>query len=104
MNPYTMFCDLLFCFFMQIKSLEYRIQHESINLSEEKKIIRDIKQLESTRDKVIANDVLRAEIQKSVGEKDSIQDQVKVRTVIPNISLCICISSSPWEILFIMLP
>lgn len=89
---------------MQIKSLEYRIQHESINLSEEKKIIREIKQLESTWDKVIANDVLRAEIPKSVGEKDSIQDQVKVRTVIPNISLCICISSSPWGILFIMLP
>lgn len=89
---------------MQIKSLEYQIQHESINLSEEKKIIRENKQFESTWDKVIASDVLRAEIQKSVGEKDLIQDQVKVRTVIPNISLCIYISSSPWGILFIMLP
>lgn len=104
MNPYTMFCDLLFCFLYADQKFGIPNQHESINLSEEKKIIKDIKQLESTRDKVIANDVLRAEIQKSVGEKDSIQDQVKVRTVIPNISLCICISSSPWEILFIMLP
>lgn len=68
---------------MQIKSLQYRIQHESINLTEEKKIIREIKQLEGTRDKVIANAAIRAEIQKSVGEKDSIQDQVKVRTFIP---------------------
>lgn len=61
-----------------IKSLQYRIQHESINLTEEKKIIREIKQLEGTRDKVIANAAIRAEIQKSVGEKDSIQDQVKL--------------------------
>lgn len=61
-----------------IKSLQYRIQHESINLNEEKQIIREIKQLEGTRDKVIANAAIRAEIQKSVGEKDSIQDQVKL--------------------------
>lgn len=63
--------------------MEYRIQHESINLTEEKKIIREIKQLENTRDKVIANAAVRAEIQKSVGEKDSLQDQVKVRTLLP---------------------
>lgn len=63
--------------------MQYRIQHESINLTEEKKIIREIKQLEGTRDKVIANAAIRAEIQKSVGEKDSIQDQVKVRKPIP---------------------
>lgn len=64
---------------MQIKSLQYRIQHESITLNEEKQIIREIKQLEGTRDKVIANAAMRAEVQKSVGEKDAIQDQVKVR-------------------------
>lgn len=61
-----------------IKSLQYRIQHESISLNEEKQIIREIKQLEGTRDKVIANAAMRAEVQKSVGEKDAIQDQVKL--------------------------
>ncbi|KAM0070853.1 hypothetical protein Hdeb2414_s0001g00018081 [Helianthus debilis subsp. tardiflorus] len=60
-----------------IKSMQYRIQHESITLNEEKQIIREIKQLEGTRDKVIANAAMRAEVQKSVGEKDAIQDQVK---------------------------
>ncbi|KAK1418075.1 hypothetical protein QVD17_27214 [Tagetes erecta] len=60
-----------------IKSMHYRIQHESITLNEEKQIIREIKQLEGTRDKVIANAAMRAEVQKSVGEKDAIQDQVK---------------------------
>lgn len=64
---------------IKIKSLHYRIQHESIPLSEEKQIIREIKQLEGTREKVIANAVVRAKIEDSLGEKEAIQDQVKVR-------------------------
>lgn len=55
------------------------MQHESIPLSEEKQILREIKQLEGTREKVIANAAVRAKIQDSLGEKESIQDQVKVR-------------------------
>ncbi|XP_022865807.1 proton pump-interactor 1-like [Olea europaea var. sylvestris] len=61
-----------------IKSLQYRIQHESIPLSEEKQILREIKQLEGTRDKVIANSAERARIQDALGEKEVIQDQVKL--------------------------
>ncbi|KAK3028415.1 hypothetical protein RJ639_039625 [Escallonia herrerae] len=61
-----------------IKSLQYRIQHESIPLTEEKQILREIKQLEGTRDKVIANAAVRAKIQDSLGEKETIQDQVKL--------------------------
>ncbi|KAM7279391.1 hypothetical protein ACFE04_006525 [Oxalis oulophora] len=61
-----------------IRSLEYHMQHESIPLSEEKQILREIKQLEGTREKVIANSVMRAKIQDSLGQKDSIQDQVKL--------------------------
>ncbi|KAF5942463.1 hypothetical protein HYC85_020105 [Camellia sinensis] len=59
-----------------IKSLEYRIQHESIPLSEEKEILKEIKQLEATREKVVANAAMRAKIQDSMGEKDVIQDQL----------------------------
>ena len=40
---------------IQIHSLKYRIQHESIPLSEEKQILREIKQLVGTREKVMAN-------------------------------------------------
>ncbi|KAK6946714.1 hypothetical protein RJ641_000187 [Dillenia turbinata] len=61
-----------------IQSLHYRIQHESIPLSEEKKLIKEIKQLEGTREKVIANAAMRVKIQESMGQKEAIQDQVKL--------------------------
>jgi len=61
-----------------IKGLQCRIQHESIPLSEEKQILREIKQLEGTRDKVLANAAERARIQDALGEKEVIQDQVKL--------------------------
>lgn len=54
------------------------MQHESIPLSEEKQLLREIKQLEGTREKVIANAAMRAKIQDSLGQKEAIQDQVKV--------------------------
>ncbi|XVF78525.1 hypothetical protein PTKIN_Ptkin14bG0140700 [Pterospermum kingtungense] len=64
-----------------IYSLQYRIQHESIPLSEEKQLLREIKQLEGTREKVIANAAMRAKIQDSLGQKEAIQDQVKLMGV-----------------------
>ncbi|WCJ32180.1 proton pump interactor 1 [Euphorbia peplus] len=63
--------DAIYC-------LQYRIQHESIPLTEEKQILREIKQLEGTREKVIANAAMRTKIQDSLGQKDAIQDQVKL--------------------------
>ncbi|KAF2286038.1 hypothetical protein GH714_009851 [Hevea brasiliensis] len=64
-----------------IYSLQYRMQHESIPLTEEKQILREIKQLEGTREKVIANAAMRAKIQDSLGQKEAIQDQVKLMGV-----------------------
>ncbi|KAF6141890.1 hypothetical protein GIB67_037858 [Kingdonia uniflora] len=61
-----------------IKSLNYQIQHESNTLVEEKLILREIKQLEGTRGRVIANAVMKAKIQDSLGQKEAIQDQVKL--------------------------
>ncbi|KAI3936981.1 hypothetical protein MKX01_015196 [Papaver californicum] len=61
-----------------IRSLNYRIQHESNTLVEEKNLLREIKQLEGSRDKVIANAAMKAKIQDSLGQKDAIQDQVKL--------------------------
>ncbi|CAN0891262.1 Proton pump-interactor 1 [Linum grandiflorum] len=60
-----------------IYSMQYHLQHESIPLSEEKQILREMKQLEGTREKVIANAAMRAKIQESLGQKETIQDQVK---------------------------
>ncbi|XP_043689865.1 proton pump-interactor 1-like [Telopea speciosissima] len=61
-----------------IQSLNYQIQHESLTLAEEKQIIREIKQLEGTREKVIANAAMKAKIEDSMGQKEAIQDQVKL--------------------------
>lgn len=63
---------------MQIRSLEYQMQHESLSLKEEKQLVREIKELEATRPKVIANAARRAKIQDSLGQTEVIQDQVKV--------------------------
>ncbi|KAJ0263189.1 Proton pump-interactor 1 [Hirschfeldia incana] len=60
-----------------IYSYQYRIQHESIPLTEEKQLLKEIRLLEGTRDKVIANEALRAKIRESMGQKDDIQGQVK---------------------------
>ncbi|KAK9131806.1 hypothetical protein Scep_011334 [Stephania cephalantha] len=62
----------------RIQSLQYQIQHESNTLTEEKQFLRDIKQLEGTRDKVIANAAMKAKIQESLGQKEAIEDQVKL--------------------------
>ncbi|CAI9088672.1 OLC1v1023074C1 [Oldenlandia corymbosa var. corymbosa] len=62
----------------RIKSLQYRMQHESIPLTEEKQILREIKQLEGTREKVVANAAMRAKIQESMGEKEALEDQMKL--------------------------
>lgn len=64
-----------------IKSLQYRIQHESIPLNEEKQILREIKQLEGTRGGVKKVAAERAKIQETMGEKESIQNQVKLMNV-----------------------
>ncbi|XP_040990035.1 proton pump-interactor 1-like [Juglans microcarpa x Juglans regia] len=61
-----------------IHGLQYRIQHESIPLSEEKQLLREIRQLEATREKVVANAAMRAKIQDSLGQREDIQDQVKL--------------------------
>lgn len=61
-----------------IRGMQYHIQHESISLTEEKQILREIKQLEATREKVVINSAMRAKIQESLGQKEAIQDQVKL--------------------------
>lgn len=71
----------------QIHSLQYCIQHESNTLAEEKQLLKEIKQLEASREKVIANAALRAKIQESFGQRDTIQDQVKVGFILINFDM-----------------
>lgn len=62
----------------KIQSLQFRIEHDNNTLVEEKQMIREIKQLENTRDKVIAHEAIQTKIQDSLGEKEVIQDHVKL--------------------------
>jgi hypothetical protein len=80
LKMYSPFTDMFL--WIQIYSLQYRIQHESIPLTEEKQILREIKQLEGTREKVIANAAMRTKLQDTMGQKNDIQDQVKVRHIL----------------------
>lgn len=61
-----------------IRSLHYRIQHESNTLNEEKQLLKEIKQLEATREKIIANVALKAAIEKEKGSKAELQDRIKL--------------------------
>ncbi|KAL6846297.1 hypothetical protein ACP4OV_023745 [Aristida adscensionis] len=61
-----------------IKMLNDRIVHESIPLAEEKRLVKEIKDLEKTRSKVLSNVANRAKLQDTVVEKEAIQDQVKI--------------------------
>ncbi|XP_073110718.1 proton pump-interactor 1-like [Elaeis guineensis] len=61
-----------------IQSLHYQMQHESLTLVEEKQLMKEIKRLEGTREKVIANAAMKAKIQDTLGQREAIQDQVKL--------------------------
>ena len=63
------------------------MQHETLTLVEEKQLIKEIKLLEGTREKVIANATEKAKIQDSYGHRDAIQGQVKVSG---NYSIILC--------------
>jgi vacuolar-type H+-ATPase subunit H len=71
--------------------LNDRMVHESIPLSEEKRLVKEIKDLEKTRSKVISNAANRAKLQGTVVEKEAIQDQVKVSVFCCNSSFCFCL-------------
>ncbi|TQE10439.1 hypothetical protein C1H46_003894 [Malus baccata] len=58
----------------RIQGLQYYMQHESIPLSEEKKILKEMKALENTRGQVIARE---AELAKLL-PKEALKDQVKL--------------------------
>lgn len=61
----------------RIRSLQFRLQHESNTLSEEKQLLKDIKYLEGTREKVIANAAMKAQLGDSFGQKEEMVGQVK---------------------------
>ncbi|GAQ82927.1 hypothetical protein KFL_001290180 [Klebsormidium nitens] len=61
----------------KIQQLEYTRQHESQSLTEEKRILREIRQLESSREQVKANSALLSQYSSSGAERESISTQLK---------------------------
>ena len=47
-------------------------------MTEDKQLLKEIRLLEGTRDKVIANEAMRSKNKEAMGHKDDIQGQVKV--------------------------
>ena len=64
--------------------------------------MREIKQLEGTRGKVIANAAMRAKIQDTLGQKEAIQDQVKVSSHAPIFSVCFLLNLSIFKVFYII--
>ena len=61
----------------RIASLEWRIQHESIPLKEEKQLMRDIKHLQSSRETVRANALLFAQVNEAMGQREELESALK---------------------------
>lgn len=61
----------------RIGGLEWRIQHESIPLKEEKQLMRDIKQLQSLRETVRANAAMFAQVHEVLGQREEVENALK---------------------------
>ncbi|RWR72765.1 microtubule-associated protein futsch isoform X1 [Cinnamomum micranthum f. kanehirae] len=62
----------------KIHNMEHKIEHETMPLTEEKQLIREIKQLKHAREQLCANSGTQAEIQEAFDQKDSIEGRFKL--------------------------
>lgn len=72
---------LIFFQFMackQIRNMEHAIQHETLPLSEEKQLIRDIKQLKQLREKLSSDMGRQDDVQEALDQKDEVEARLKV--------------------------
>ncbi|KAJ6994190.1 centromere-associated protein E isoform X1 [Populus alba x Populus x berolinensis] len=61
----------------RIRSMEHKIQHETLPLKEEKQFIRDIKQLKQIREQLSSNMGSQDEIQQAMDQKDQSEERLK---------------------------
>uniref|UniRef100_A0A803L5T8 Uncharacterized protein n=1 Tax=Chenopodium quinoa TaxID=63459 RepID=A0A803L5T8_CHEQI len=62
----------------QILTLERKIQHETLNLAEEKKLVRDIKLLNLQREQLAANSQRQQELQQALDQRVETEEKLKV--------------------------
>ncbi|XP_052309399.1 uncharacterized protein LOC7455647 isoform X8 [Populus trichocarpa] len=61
----------------RIRSMEHKIQHETLPLKEEKQFIRDIKQLKQIREQFSSNMGSQDEVQQAMDQKDQSEERLK---------------------------
>lgn len=61
----------------RIASIEYKMEHESLTLTEEKQLMREMKQLEASRGSVRENEVLLVSVSDSQGQRDALQARLQ---------------------------
>ncbi|KAK1287519.1 Proton pump-interactor 1 [Acorus calamus] len=62
----------------KIRSLEHKMQHETVSLPEEKQMMREIKQLKSLREQRRSNMGSQAEVQEALDQRDEINERFRV--------------------------
>ena len=60
--------------------MERKIQHETMSLTEEKKLIREIKQLNQQREHLAANTQRQQELYQAMGRRAETEERLKVCT------------------------
>lgn len=66
-------------FLKQIFHTEQVIQHETLDLKDEKQFIREIKQLKTLRDQLASNMGTKEEVRQALDQKDQNEERMKVR-------------------------
>ncbi|GLJ22703.1 hypothetical protein SUGI_0427600 [Cryptomeria japonica] len=61
----------------KIYQMQYRIEHESMPLREEKQLLRDIKQMKISRDELFANTGSHSELEEAFDNIDTIQERIQ---------------------------
>lgn len=66
-------------YLVQIHNMQHVMQHETINLKDEKQFIREIRQLRSLRDQLAVNMGTPEEIRKLIDDKEKNEERMRVR-------------------------
>ncbi|KAJ8772523.1 hypothetical protein K2173_027700 [Erythroxylum novogranatense] len=61
----------------KIRNMEHMIQHETLPLKDEKKFIREIKQLKQQREQISSNMGTRDEVEQAMNQKNQVDEQLK---------------------------
>lgn len=83
--------------------MERTIQHETLQLAEEKRLVREIKQLNQQREQLAANTRRQQELQQALDRRVETEEQLKVIQFPSSylsfykINLCICLIYYFWS-------